>query len=609
MNNREHCLKLKEILKLYPDVMMDEKRFRAILLDYYPEEKLIRNLLYLCVEEGIVNELSRNAEMDSGIFYSLEKRLVNAYGCKEEYAHLALCIWSSALLSENEFNDNEIEYTNELDNHGLDIEKQEIQYRYVDDEECKYLKEEMLLLEEDYSKKLDYRFALKEEMILRYEGIWYKGIWERSLEDDYYDDYDEFEVYYDGTYHDVILGDGDDKYKRKLKHTGTYNYEYEKEVLYAKFKMLENVVWSEGFDEENLGANFAYRSRPERRFAQWLFLGLDNSNIRDYLIWRTYFRKGNLWKNESFCYLYLFEMIAEIGDYSSESRIMQLIELYKKYEEDEEGYGEKLLGGEFVQDYAVLHHIKNHDDMIDEIVDAKLFYYRKCISGDYKYAYDAMVRKIDSTGRAFVHWMYYIFDDENAFPTEEMEKETERYMRAVLKKSLPKIEKVFKKNGLNFMDYFVGEIVERKTRRRAFVYSDDQVPVWSDSILKKVGYKDLTVDYIDREIKHKYGNICVKSEDGKTRILTRRRETGDGFLSLYIFELMMVLIEKSRGNKRKLPVKPKDGLLLLNNRTQSLETYLSEEQQEREKELKYIALYDDIERIIKKEAKAVMVDD
>ena len=49
--------KLTIINDQYPDAWNNAKLFKALLMDYYPEDKLLRNLIFTCVEERIPQKM------------------------------------------------------------------------------------------------------------------------------------------------------------------------------------------------------------------------------------------------------------------------------------------------------------------------------------------------------------------------------------------------------------------------------------------------------------------------------------------------------------------------------------------------------------------------
>ena len=71
--------------------------FKALLLDYIPDDKLKRNMLFGCLEEGIPQEINKIQNMSSQHMYRLEDKLVKAYGCNDMVANEVIDMWYEAL--------------------------------------------------------------------------------------------------------------------------------------------------------------------------------------------------------------------------------------------------------------------------------------------------------------------------------------------------------------------------------------------------------------------------------------------------------------------------------------------------------------------------------
>ncbi len=88
---------LNTILSKYPDILTDMRLFKALLLDYIPDDKLKRNMLFGCLEEGIPQEINKIQNMSSQHMYRLEDKLVKAYGCNHMVANEVIDMWYEAL--------------------------------------------------------------------------------------------------------------------------------------------------------------------------------------------------------------------------------------------------------------------------------------------------------------------------------------------------------------------------------------------------------------------------------------------------------------------------------------------------------------------------------
>ena len=74
-----------------PSVMKD------LLMDYYPNDKLLRNLLYASVEEHIPHDLYLSQSYSKEELYRYSKRLVDGYGCNKRIANEIVELWVDAL--------------------------------------------------------------------------------------------------------------------------------------------------------------------------------------------------------------------------------------------------------------------------------------------------------------------------------------------------------------------------------------------------------------------------------------------------------------------------------------------------------------------------------
>ena len=81
----------------YPAILSDIRLFKALILDYIPNDKLKRNLLIGCLEEDIPQEISSIKDISSQQMYRFEEKLVKAYGCNHMIANEVIEMWYEAL--------------------------------------------------------------------------------------------------------------------------------------------------------------------------------------------------------------------------------------------------------------------------------------------------------------------------------------------------------------------------------------------------------------------------------------------------------------------------------------------------------------------------------
>jgi len=106
---------LKRILKEYPDVWMDYKKFKALLMDFFPEDKITRNLLLISSEERIPDEIKSKAQLTLQERKAFAKRIVSACNCNVDDADRIVVLWIEAFES-------------------YQIFEEEFQFRYIDRE-------------------------------------------------------------------------------------------------------------------------------------------------------------------------------------------------------------------------------------------------------------------------------------------------------------------------------------------------------------------------------------------------------------------------------------------------------------------------------------------
>ena len=88
---------LCDLVIKYPDVLSDIRLFKALILDYIPNDKLKRNLLIGCLEEDIPQEISSIKDISSQQMYRFEEKLAKAYGCNHMIANEVIEMWYEAL--------------------------------------------------------------------------------------------------------------------------------------------------------------------------------------------------------------------------------------------------------------------------------------------------------------------------------------------------------------------------------------------------------------------------------------------------------------------------------------------------------------------------------
>ena len=90
-------MNLKNLILLYSESINNINLVKSLLSDFFPNDKLLRNLLLACVSEGIVQELVENPKCDKYRLINYKKRLINAYGCSDSKAEEIISYWISAI--------------------------------------------------------------------------------------------------------------------------------------------------------------------------------------------------------------------------------------------------------------------------------------------------------------------------------------------------------------------------------------------------------------------------------------------------------------------------------------------------------------------------------
>ncbi len=86
---------LSQIISNYPNILDDFKLFRALLMDYYPNNKLMRNVLISSFEEQIPHDISLLKQCSSIEKKRLVKRLMDGYGYGTPLASQVVELWVS----------------------------------------------------------------------------------------------------------------------------------------------------------------------------------------------------------------------------------------------------------------------------------------------------------------------------------------------------------------------------------------------------------------------------------------------------------------------------------------------------------------------------------
>lgn len=87
---------LKNILLSYPNCLDSRASFKSVLMDKYPTEKRMVNILTILFECGVANRIKMKKCIDSNEMQGLINQIENEYGISENYSRDAIMIWAAA---------------------------------------------------------------------------------------------------------------------------------------------------------------------------------------------------------------------------------------------------------------------------------------------------------------------------------------------------------------------------------------------------------------------------------------------------------------------------------------------------------------------------------
>lgn len=88
---------ISKILEFDPNILEQKSRFKALLMDLLPQDKLTKNLILLSYEEQIHLELIGKSRIDSIEVMRLCKKLMDVCGCDRNNAEKIIRLWEEAL--------------------------------------------------------------------------------------------------------------------------------------------------------------------------------------------------------------------------------------------------------------------------------------------------------------------------------------------------------------------------------------------------------------------------------------------------------------------------------------------------------------------------------
>ena len=87
---------LKTILKEYPNCLSSRTAFKSVLMDKYPLEKRMVNILTILFECGVANKIKTKKTIGLNEMQNLIAQIENEYGISEKYSQEAVLVWATA---------------------------------------------------------------------------------------------------------------------------------------------------------------------------------------------------------------------------------------------------------------------------------------------------------------------------------------------------------------------------------------------------------------------------------------------------------------------------------------------------------------------------------
>lgn len=88
---------LARIVKDYPDALSDRKKLQALFSDFFPQDRLKRNILLMVFDDGITEEMQTATTLDTMALHRYVKSVSQGYGIKTESAEEAVLAWARAM--------------------------------------------------------------------------------------------------------------------------------------------------------------------------------------------------------------------------------------------------------------------------------------------------------------------------------------------------------------------------------------------------------------------------------------------------------------------------------------------------------------------------------
>ncbi|WP_027215239.1 hypothetical protein [Butyrivibrio fibrisolvens] len=349
---------------------------------------------------------------------------------------------------------------------------------------------------------------------------------------------------------------------------GSIITDWESELCYEQGKYLENVDW--------VGNNID--CMPEI-ISKCTYSKLNQEQLRYYLFMRTQIRRGEYaftYKAEYYCYLYVNELIAELGSLPKEKRLEQLELIYMNYRK------RAWCDENWIRQFSEINKLEIKNEELRNWV-----YTRNCgLTADFKY------RNIADLINGNYDKVFDLVYKESQWKPKSSTfiKKTNclENMKYVVEKIIPKLDIVFSRAGLVLSNFLVGKVREIDWISSLYNYS-----IWKECVLRRLGidsdgrrafvyvytdFMDYITDEEENKIKKGYSGI------GNCK----------PYLSEYILRYIEMLFRQKVGyDFYTIPDKPDEPL-----ESDDDGDPLSVQSCCRKAEKIYVSLYDDIEKTI-----------
>ncbi len=85
------------LLNEHPEAISNRQALKAMLSDYFPQNKLTVNMLMMAYDEGLVTEIIESTDIDILTESRMQRVLINNYGITEDLSESIITIWKKSL--------------------------------------------------------------------------------------------------------------------------------------------------------------------------------------------------------------------------------------------------------------------------------------------------------------------------------------------------------------------------------------------------------------------------------------------------------------------------------------------------------------------------------